>query len=780
MASETVVYRDPSASISERVEDLLARMTLDEKVAQLTSVWLTLDPESGEVAPSQFSFGPGRVDDPWEQMRHGIGQITRPLGSQPIDPVAGARMVNEIQRRLVEETRLGIPALCHEECLTGPMFQGATSFASPLNFASTWDPSLIEQVGEVIRRQMRSVGARQGLAPVADVARDARWGRVEETLGEDPYLVGTMVTAYVRGLQGGGPNDRDLRQAVVATLKHFVAYSFSEGGRNFAPAHVGPRELADVFLLPFEMAIREGGALSVMNSYQDVDGEAPAASHRLLTEILRDEWGFEGFVVADYGAVSFLHLMHRVATDGVEAAALALRAGLDVELPNPAEFPAGIPAAIDRGLLTPDDVDRAVRRVLRWKFELGLFDNPYVDPDSLALDTREDRELASVLARRSITLLSNDGTLPLAPGACGRVAVLGPNADEVMALFGNYSFENHIISTHFPGQTDLIQVPTVLAALRDRFGAEHVAYAKGCEVMSNDLSGLAEAVELAQTADVAIVVVGDKAGHFKLGTVGEGTDATDLSLPGGQGALVDAVLDTGTPTVVVLLNGRPFSLPRVAERAAAIVEAWFPGQDGAAAIADVLTGAANPSGKLPISFSQTVGVQPAFYNHRTLSPGFPDVAEFRPVFPFGHGLSYTTFAYSDLSIAPQEVDTAGEVVVCCTVTNDGDRAGDEVVQLYLRDPVASVTRPVRELKGYARVSLEPGESVRLTFKVPADLCAFCGVDLTRVVEPGRIDVMVGASSEDIRLEGSFVLTGRTRTVGSDRALTSVVVAEPIG
>ncbi len=775
-----VPYRDPALSVAERVEDLLARMTLDEKAAQLTSVWLTLDPESGEVAPSQFSFGPGRADDPWEQMRHGIGQITRPLGSQPIDPAAGARMVNEIQRRLVEETRLGVPALCHEECLSGPMFQGATSFASPLNFASTWDPVLIERVGEVIRRQMRSVGARQGLAPVADVARDARWGRVEETLGEDPYLVGTMVSAYVRGLQGGAPGERDLTQAVVATLKHFVAYSFSEGGRNFAPAHVGPRELADVFLLPFEMAVRTAGALSVMNSYQEIDGEAPAASHHLLTEVLRDEWGFEGFVVADYGAVSFLHLMHKVSADGVESAALALRAGLDVELPNPAEFPTGIPAAIERGLLTEDDVDRAVRRVLRWKFELGLFEEPYVDPDALELDTFADRELAADLARRSITLLANDGTLPLDPAAGQHLAVVGPNADEVMALFGNYSFENHIISTHFPGRSDLIQVPTVLDALRERFGDEHVRAAKGCEVMSDDLTGLDEAVSLAREADVAIVVVGDKAGHFKLGTVGEGTDATDLGLPGGQAILLDAVLETGTPTIVVLLNGRPFSLPAAVGRAAAIVEAWFPGQDGAAAIADVITGAVNPGGKLPISFSRTVGVQPAFYNHRTLSPGFPNLTEFEPVFPFGHGLSYTTFAYSDLEVTPTEVRTDGSFTVGCTVANTGQRPGDEVVQLYLRDPVASITRPVRELKGYVRVPLEPGTACRITFTVPADLCAFTGVDCTRIVEPGRIDVLVGASSADIRLEGAVELIGPVRHVGADRAFTSSVRVEPAG
>jgi beta-glucosidase-like glycosyl hydrolase len=766
-------YRDPGRPVEERVIDLLGRMTLDEKAAQLTSVWLTVDPARGEVAPAQFAAMFGEPVDQLALLDLGVGQVTRPLGTVPVDPPAGAATVNALQRRVVEGSRLGIPVLFHEECLTGLMAQGATSFPSPLNLGATWDPDLVERVGATIGRQMRMVGDRQGLGPVADVARDARWGRIEETMGEDPYLVGVMVSAYVRGLQGDRAAD-----GVIATLKHFVAYSFSEGGRNVAPSHVGLRELADVFMLPFEMAIKLAHADSVMNSYQEVDGEQPASSHHLLTEVLRERWGFDGFAVADYGSISFLHLFAGVAEGPVDAAATALRAGLDVELPAPAAYPAGIPAAIDRGLLTVDDVDRAVSRVLRAKFRLGLFEAPYVDVGAIDLDTSADRALAGEVARRSITLLANDGLLPLGAGRVGRVAVIGPNADEPMALFGNYSFENHLVSTHFADAGDAVGAPTVLDVLRRRLGRHRVGYERGAEVMADDRSGIDDAVALAAEADVAVVVVGDKAGHFKLGTVGEGTDTTDLTLPGSQAALVDAVLGTGTPTVVVLLNGRPFALRRVTERAAAVVEAWFPGQDGAAAVVDVLLGEAEPAGRTTVSFARTAGAMPVTYDHKPMAPGFPPQDEFGSVFPFGHGLTYTTFAYHDLVVAPTEVDVAGTFTVRCTVVNTGTRPGTEVVQLYLADPVASVARPVLQLRGFTRVGLDPGVARTVTFTVPTDLLAFTGLDLRRIVEPGLIRVHVGASSADLRLTGEVTLVGGTREVGEDRELVSEATVGP--
>jgi beta-glucosidase len=770
--ADDAAYRDPSRSIDVRVADLLGRMTLAEKVAQLTSVWIEVDPELGEFAPSVMGSAFGSSLEPDMAMRHGIGQITRPLGSRPVDAKVGASAINDLQRRLVENTRLGVPAICHEECLTGYMAQGATSFASPLNYGATWNPNLIERVGATIRRQMRAVGVHQGLAPVADVARDPRWGRIEETVGEDPYLVGTMVSAYVRGLQGDEP-----ATGIIATLKHFVGYSFSEAGRNFAPAHVGRRELADVFLLPFEMAVKSASADSVMNSYQEVDGEQPAASRWLLTEVLRDQWGFDGVVVADYGAVTFLHAAAGAAADGTEASALALRAGLDIELPAAVEYPQGIPAALDRGLLTIDEVDRAVGRVLRAKFRCGVFDAPYVDVDVIRMELPDERALAGEVAQQSIVLLSNDGVLPVDPDDVARVAVVGPNADEVMALFGNYSFENHLVSTHFREVADVVDAPTVLDALRERYGSTTVAHARGCNVMDDDLSMLDEAVAIAREANVAVVVVGDKAGHFKSGTVGEGTDRTDLSLPGGQGALVDAVLATGTPTVVVLLNGRPFTLGAIAPRASAIVEAWFPGQDGAAAIADVLTGHTNPSGKLTVSFPRAVGAEPITYNHKALASGFPRQDEFGFVFPFGHGLSYTTFEYGPIELASSEVAVDGEIELSFDLTNTGSVAGSEVVQLYVRDPVASITRPVLELKGFARVDLEPGRTRRVEFRLPVDLLAFTGVTFDRVVEPGVIELKLGASSRDIRREASVEVVGQPREVGEDRALFSSVAVD---
>jgi beta-glucosidase-like glycosyl hydrolase len=761
-------YRDPSRSDRERAQDLLGRMDRTEKVAQLCSVWLTLDPEGGEFAPHQGNFSP--AGDLGVELTQGIGQITRPLGSRPIDPRDGARAVNEFQRRLVEETRLGIPAIAHEESLTGFMTKDATQFPSPLNYGATWDPELIERVGAVIRRQMRAVGTHQTLAPVADVIRDARWGRVEECVAEDPYLVGCVVSAYVRGLQGD-----DLRSGIAATLKHFCGYSWSEGGRNFGPAHVGPRELADVFLIPFEMAVKETGVQSVMNAYQDLDGEPAASSRWLLTELLRDRWGFDGIVVSDYFSVKMLHELHRTAADRAEASAAALSAGLDVELPTYEYYPEGLPEALDAGLIDGATLDRAVERVLRLKFRLGIFENPYVDVDAVEFDLPEERALARTIAEKSMTLLSNDGTLPLSP-APGRLAVIGPNAHDAMALFGNYSFQNHIAS-HFPDLPLPAAAPTVLEAIQEKIGEERVVFAEGCQILSEDRSGIEAAREAAASAEVAIVVVGDKAGHFRRGTVGEGTDTDDLSLPGLQVELLDAVIGTGTPTVVVLVNGRPPAIPGLAERTAAILEAWFPGQDGAAAITGVLFGDINPGGKTTVSFSQSAGAQPCYYNQKFLAEGLPRLPAAEAVFPFGHGQSYTSFEYSDFGISAPEIPVDGEVEVACTVRNVGERPGEEVVQLYFRDPVASVTRPVRELLGFARVGIEPGQGCRIRFGLSADRFSFTGIDLRRRVEPGAIELLIGASSRDIRLEGELRLTGAARLLGEDRVLRTRVRVE---
>lgn len=767
-------YRDPALAIERRVADLLARMSPREKVAQLCSVWLTLDPESGDFAPFQGMFMKTPIDQR-ELLRDGIGQITRPLGSRPVAPRDGAHALNQFQQHLIETTRLGVPAIAHEESLTGFMAQGATQFPSPLNFGATWNPALIRRVADAIRRQMRAVGAHQALAPVADVARDARWGRVEETVGEDPFLVGTIVSAYVAGLQGD-----DLRSGIAATLKHFCGYSGSEGGRNFAPLHAGPRELADVFLLPFEMAVKGAGAKSVMNAYQEIDGVPCAASRLLLTETLREQWGFDGIVVADYFAVRMLHQLHKVTATPSESAVAALEAGLDVELPLTECFLPGLLEALEAGRVAIATIDTAVRRVLRLKFELGLFEAPYADLDAIELDRPEERALAREVAEQSIVLLANDGVLPLAPGL-GKIAVLGPNADDPMALFGNYSFQNHVAS-HFPS-APIERAPTVLDALRKRLGADRVVYAEGCTILATrgnvslDRSGIEAAVAAARDADVAVLVVGDKAGHFRTGTVGEGTDASDLSLPGVQGALVEAVLATGTPTVVVLVNGRPFDLSAVVGRAAAIVETWFPGQDGANALAGVLAGDVNPCGKTTLTFARGAGAMPRSYDEKTLTQGVPKLPAHEAVFPFGHGLSYARFDYDALDVSPAAIANDGEVVVRFRVRNASTRDGVEIAQLYLSDPVASVTRPLRQLRAFARIPLAAGAAARVTIRLEADLCSFTGRDGARIVEPGRIEIAVGASSADLRLQGAFEIEGPVRRTGEDRVLAPIVQVE---
>ncbi len=752
-----------SSRVSSRVAALLAQMTFEEKLAQVVGVWMRFDVDAGQFVPHPKTFGApaepaataGGAGDPVE---HGLGQVTRLFGSGPLDAVEGARTANAIQRRLVEGTRLGIPAIVHEECLTGFMALGATVFPGPLNWGSTWDPDLIEEMGRVIGGQMRVVGVHQGLAPVLDVVRDARWGRVEECIAEDPYLVGMIGAAYIRGVQSAG---------VAATAKHFAGHSFSEGGRNLAPAHLGPRELADVFLIPFEMAVRLAGVRSIMNAYQDNDGLPVAADHRLLTSILRDEWGFDGIVVSDYGSVGFLHELHGTAADLAEAASSALAAGIDVELPSPHAYPR---------LTDGPDLDQAVARVLAMKEELGLLDQPYVEvPAAADLDPPEARALALRVAERSIVLLRNEGgLLPLDPDAS--IAVIGPNGEAATAVLGNYSFENHVAS-HFDDAPPGPAVVTVAAGVRAVCGS--VSSATGCSVLGDDRSGFGAAVDAASAAAVAVVVVGDQAGHFGAGTSGEGTDADDLSLPGVQQQLVEAVVATGTPTVVVLVTGRPYAIPWIARHVPAVLATWFAGEEAGTAIARVLFGEVNPSGKSPVTWSRGAGQQPLFYNDRPLGRTGYARSSTRPVFPFGHGLSYTTFVYSDLVVTPEtpSTDSASVIAVTLTVRNAGRRAGDEVVQLYVRDPVASVARPIQELKGFARVSLEPDESATVRFELPVDLLSFTGIEHQRIVEPGAVEIMVGASCADIRLRRVIDLTGPVRVVGRDRRLVTPVSVE---
>jgi beta-glucosidase-like glycosyl hydrolase len=782
-------YQDPVLPIPLRVADLLARMTFEEKVAQLHGFWLLLS-EDGEHQVRSDDFV-GRTDP--DQLRtllhHGLGQITRPLGSHGVDARQGVRALNRLQRFLREETRLGIPALSHEECLAGLMVRGATLFPSALACGATWNPALVERMAAAIGGEARSVGCHQGLAPVLDVSRDVRWGRTEETFGEDPYLVGVMGVGYVRGLQG---EKRDL----LATLKHYAGHSFSEGARNHAPVHVGPLELSDVFLLPFEMAVKLAGAGSVMPAYHDVDGEPCHASRHLITEVLRERWGFDGLVVADYAGVSLLYRHHGVAAGPAEAAALALEAGLDVELPGD-DCASHLGEAVERGLVSAQRIDQAVARVLAEKFRLGVFERPYADEGAVALQAPASVEVAREVARQSVVVLENRGVLPLDPARGQRVAVIGPTADDPLALLCGYSFPVHVILSD--EQEGAAQVVTPRRGLERALGAGRVAYALGCHILEERRAGapvfpgdvregtLAErtspvsrrldlvpaAVAAAQAADLAVVCVGDLAGLFQTGTVGEGSDTDSLALPGVQQELLEAVVATGKPVIAVLTGGRPYHLGGLEAEVAAFVWAFQGGQEGGTALAEILTGQVEPSGRMPVSAPRSAGALPYFYDHHLKSAGTPIAFHFGSRYPFGHGLAYTRFELGELALEREEVEIeGGEVRASFTVRNVGGRAGVAVPQLYVRDRLASRVRPVHELKAFGRVDLAAGASARVTFAVPVDMLGFTGPDGQRLVEPGDFELQLGTSSGDICQRAVVRVSGPARRLGRAWRMTS--------
>ncbi len=767
------IWRDPQRPWQERVADLLARMTLEEQVAQLYAVWLGSD---DQVAPHQDAFAGDELD--WRRViKAGLGQLTRPFGTVPVEPAAGGQALARLQAEIVAANRFGIPAIAHEECLAGFTTWQATIYPVPLAWGASFDPELVERMAVQIGDAMRRVGVHQGLAPVLDVVRDPRWGRTEETIGEDPYLVGTIGTAYVRGLQSAG---------IIATLKHFVGYSASQAGRNFAPVAVGRRELSDVLLPPFEMALRLAGARSVMQSYIEIDGMPVAADDELLTGLLRDTWEFTGTVVADYFGIAFLEMQHRIAGTLAEAAGLALTAGVDVELPAVNCYGEPLLAAVRAGTVPESLVTRAAARVLRQKCELGMLDPdwaPAVVDDPVDLDPAPARALARELAEESVVLLANDGILPLA--AQRRIAVVGPLADDPDAMLGCYSFPRHVLS-HHPELPIGVDIPTVLGALRGELPGTRVDHVPGCTVDGSDTAGIAAAAEAAAAADVCLVVLGDRAGLFGQGTSGEGCDTEDLRLPGVQGELLEAVLATGTPVVLALLTGRPYALGayfgrdakaggRITGRLAAAVQAFFPGEEGGTAVAGVLSGRVCPSGRLPVSVPRNPGGQPTTYLGPPLGR-HNDASAVDPtsLFPFGHGLSYTDFEWTDVAVSSPELPADGEVTVSLTVCNTGPRAGAEVVQLYLHDPVAQVTRPVTRLIGYARLPLAPGQAARLTFTVHADLSSFTGRGGRRVVEPGDLELRLASSSAATRHPVAVQVVGDERVVDHRRRLTAGV------
>ncbi|HET9542487.1 MAG TPA: glycoside hydrolase family 3 N-terminal domain-containing protein [Acidimicrobiales bacterium] len=705
------------------VDDLLGQMTLEEKAAQLTGVWYSDLLVEGQLDDERMT----------QHLSHGIGQITRIAGTG-FDPVPAAEAIDRIQRFLEDRTRLGIPALAHEEALSGLMAPGATNFPQAIGLASTWDPVLVEEVAVAIGRQVRAVGARLALSPVLDIARDPRWGRLEETYGEDPELVSRMGVAYVRGVQS---------QGVDCCGKHFLGHASTLGGLNHGQVVLGPRRLRDVEAVPFRAAIHEAGLATVMNAYNDLDGLPIVGSPEIMTDLLRGELGFEGCVVADYYSIDDLDGLHHIVADREEAARMALSAGIDVELPS-AVYYATLADQVRSGRLDEAVVDQACRRVLEEKLALGLFDERYVGTEAAdGIETVEDVALARRASARSIVLLTNDGTLPLAPGA--RVAVLGPSATDTRRLYGDYSYPGRSIHLGVDQVVADVVAPNDLRRIARRVPAPRQALAERYEVV-DDLDG----------ADVAVVIVGGQSGMSEEDTSGEFRDASDLRLPPEQLDLIATTAASGVPTVVVVVGGRAHSLAEVVPHAAALVLAWLPGDEGGRGLVDVLSGDVDAGGRLPVSLLHRVGQVGGYPGHhhgggRSLMYGDYVDGPVAPLFPFGHGLSYTSWSYDDVAVAAGS--TTGQTVIDVALTNTGDREGEEVIQVFARDELASVGVPARRLVAFQRVGAEAGETVRVRFTIPATSLGFHGVDLRFRVEPGDVTFLVGPTATTVTVTG---------------------------
>lgn len=742
-------YRDPKLPVEQRVADLLSRMTLDEKIAQLAGTWQTRLPQTSSelFVDSSGNFLPDRAA---VALKNGIGEMTRP--SEHRGPRQEADFTNAMQKWLRENTRLGIPVIFHEECLHGEMAPGGTSYPQAIALASTWDPALVHEVFGATAAEVRARGAQQCLTPVLDLARDPRWGRTEETYGEDPYLVSRIGVAAIEGFQGPGPFID--KSHVIATAKHFAVHGQPEGGTNAAPGNYSERVIREYFLKPFQQAVEEAGVGSVMASYNEIDGIPSHSNKHLLDEILRQEWGFRGMVVSDYFGIPQLRTLHHVADSDAAAAKMALEAGVDVELPSADAF-THLKDMVTSGDISEMYIDRAVARVLRMKFLAGLFDDPYVDPDYAEKITNdaEHRELALKAAHETLTLLKNDGNLlPLDKTKYKRVAVIGPNAADVH--LGGYSGQpTHSVS--------------ILQGIKDKLGSNaQVLYSEGCRITETkpdwdadkvvlgdpalNAKRIQEAVKVAQRADVIILALGDNEQTSReewaenhLG------DRDNLDLLGNQDDLVRAMLGTGKPVVVLLVHGRPNSINYIADNVPAILDGWYVGQEGGTAIADALFGDYNPGGHLPITVPHSVGQLPDYYYQKpSAKRGFLGDTV-KPLYPFGWGLSYSTFQYANLRLAPSTIGTQGETTISVEVTNTSHIRGDEVVQLYIRDEVSSVTRPVEELRGFQRITLDPGETKTVNFKLGFDGLSFLNRDMHRVVEPGNFKIMVGSNSVDL-------------------------------
>ncbi|MCM8730621.1 glycoside hydrolase family 3 N-terminal domain-containing protein [Hephaestia sp. GCM10023244] len=752
-AADQPLYRDAGAPVADRVDDLIRRMTLEEKVAQLEVVWTG----KTNIFDTNDQFDAAKMSKVYPG---GIGGVARPADAHgPISPrelpwrdtAQTIRLVNAMQRWAMTRTRLGIPILFHEEGLHGYAALGATSFPIPIGLASSWDADLVRRTNVITAREIRARGVTQVLSPVVDIARDPRWGRIEETFGEDPYLVGELGVAAVEGLQGPG-RARVLKPGhVFATLKHLTGHGQPESGTNIGPAPLSERELRENFFPPFEEVIRRTGVAAVMPSYNEIDGVPSHASKWLLTDVLRGEWGFKGAVTSDYSAIDQLKDIHHVAGDLEQAARLALAAGVDMDLPDGLSYQTLV-KQVREGKVSEARIDEAVRYVLDMKFRSGLFENPYADVAAAQAITNnaEARALALESAQKSIVLLKNDGLLPLKP--TGTIAVIGPNAAKAH-LGGYYGIPPHAVS--------------LLDGIKAKVGnSARIVYAEGVKITENDdwwadevtladpaqnRQRIAAAVEAAKGADTIVLNIGGNEQTSREAWADNHLgDRDDITMVGEQQELFDALKALGKPIVVVLTNGRPLAVNEVAEQANALVEGWYGGEQGGNAMADVLFGTVNPGGKLPVTIARSVGQLPLFYNHKpSAQRGYLfDTTE--PLFPFGYGLSYTSFEIGAPRLSARTIGIAGSVTVSVDVTNTGKVAGDEVVQLYIRDKESSVTQPVKELKGFRRVTLAPGEKQTLTFTLTPNAFALWNIDMQRVVEPGAFDIMVGPDSRTLK------------------------------
>jgi beta-xylosidase len=750
LAQERVPYQDPKLPVEQRVTDLLKRMTLEEKIAQLEGAWQNRDNVKDPQAlfvDEKGNFLPAHAS---RLLKNGLGELSRP--SEKRGPREMADFTNTLQKWVKENTRLGIPILFHEECLHGHAAPKGTSFPQAIALASTWDPELVHHVFAAVGAEVRARGAQQCLAPVLDLARDPRWGRTEETYGEDPYLVSRIGVAAIQGFQGAGPFID--KAHVVATAKHFAVHGQPEGGTNVAPGNYSERVVREYFLKPFEAAVEEGRVQSVMPSYNEIDGIPSHGNKHLLDDVLRKEWGFPGVVVSDYFAVADLNVLHHIVSNNDEAAELALESGVDVELPFGNAYHSLI-NQVREGKVSQSDVDRSVARILRLKFLTGLFDDSSVDPEYAEKITNnaEHQQLALKAAHEAIILLKNQNNLlPLDRTRYKRIAVIGPNAAELH--LGGYS-DN-------PGRG-----VSILQGIKNKVGASaEVLYSEGCKITETapdwyadkvvlgdpalNAKRIAAAVQVAKKADIVILVLGEneQTSREAWAATHEG-DRDNLDLLGNQDDLVKAILAAGKPTAVFLIHGRPNSINYIAANVPAILDGWYLGQETGTAVADALFGDYNPGGKLPITVPRTVGQLPDYYYQKPSAKREYLATSTQPLFPFGYGLSYSTFKYSNLRLAPDAIGPQGQTKISVDITNTGKLRGDEVAQLYIRDEVSSVTRPVKELRGFQRISLDPGQSHTIEFTLGPEQLSFLDRDMHRVVEPGAFKIMVGGNSVDV-------------------------------